>query len=260
MRDLGIDLPPGRVHWVGVGSHKGRRHGDTSSQQESAKDQFVHNAHHRFRCSGGQSAHTRAAQANNVEVAMIAAIMNGETQLFEDLIRPYRYQVWAMALSYMKNEADAEDIAQEAFMKAFRHLSSFRQEAQFSSWLISITLNEAKNRIRRRDSVSMRSLDDYTDGMRFAPSAIFDGEINLPFAAIERKEVRLLLSRAIQALPYIYREVYLLRDVGELNSKQTADMLKISVASVKVRLHRARMMLKKHLAPRLLRRIEMPRL
>ena len=75
---------------------------------------------------------------------MIAAILAGDTQLYHELIRPYERSVYLMALSYMKNEADAEDVAQEAFVKAFRSLSSFRAESKFSTWLISITLNEAR--------------------------------------------------------------------------------------------------------------------
>jgi RNA polymerase sigma-70 factor (ECF subfamily) len=81
---------------------------------------------------------------------MIAAILAGETQVYHELIRPYERSVYMMALSYMKNEADADDVAQEAFVGAFRHLASFRAEAKFSTWLISITLNEARSPLRRQ--------------------------------------------------------------------------------------------------------------
>ena len=90
---------------------------------------------------------------------MIAAILGGETQVFHDLIRPHERSVYLMALSYMKNEADAEDVAQEAFVRAFRNLASFRAESKFSTWLISITLNEARTRLRRKMLVPMDSLD-----------------------------------------------------------------------------------------------------
>jgi len=79
---------------------------------------------------------------NHNEAAMIASILAGDTRLYHDLIRPHERSVYMMALSFMKNEADAEDVAQEAFLKAFRNLSTFRAESKFSIWLISITLNE----------------------------------------------------------------------------------------------------------------------
>ena len=77
------------------------------------------------------------------EAQMIAKILAGDSQFYHELIRPHERSVYMMALSYMKNEADAEDVAQEAFIKAFRNLSTFRGDAKFSTWLISITLNEA---------------------------------------------------------------------------------------------------------------------
>ena len=105
---------------------------------------------------------------------MIASILAGDTQLYHDLIRPHERSVYMMALSFVKNEADAEDIAQEAFLKAFRNLSTFRAESKFSTWLISITLNEARSLLRRQTIVRMESLDDPPDDSRscvsgFAP-------------------------------------------------------------------------------------------
>src|ERR1700680_381269 len=91
---------------------------------------------------------------------MIAAIIAGNSQLFHELIRPYERSVYAMALSLLHNEADAEDAAQEAFLKAFRNLANFRGESKFSTWLISITLNEARGRLRSKKNVKMESLDE----------------------------------------------------------------------------------------------------
>ena len=83
------------------------------------------------------------------EQQMIVAILAGESHLFHQLIRPYERSVYMMALSFLKNEADAEDAAQEAFLKAYRNLSRFRGESKFGTWVISITLNEARSRLRR---------------------------------------------------------------------------------------------------------------
>src|SRR5277367_1905127 len=155
-----------------------------------------------------------------------------------------------MALSYMKNEADAEDVVQEAFVRAFRSLASFRAESKFSTWLISITLNEARSRLRRKALVRMDSLDaSPAEDQAVSPALLRDWR-EIPSEAVERGEVRLTLQEAIACLPDIYREVFLLRDVEEMNINETAEALSISIPSVKARLHRARMM-QKQLAPQL---------
>ena len=185
------------------------------------------------------------------ESRMIASIVAGETQLFHELIRPYERRVYAMALSFLRNEADAEDAAQEAFLKAFRNLASFRGEAKFGTWLTTITLNEARSRIRRRDAVRMESLDEPNeDGEQVSPALLRDWK-EIPSEALERKEIRLLLHKAVTALPLIYREVFRLRDVEQLSVHEAAQALGITISAVKVRLHRARMMLQKNLAPQL---------
>jgi RNA polymerase sigma-70 factor (ECF subfamily) len=189
--------------------------------------------------------------SNRTEAGMIAAILAGATHLYHELIRPHERSVYLMALSFMKNEADAEDVAQEAFIKAYRSLASFRGESKFSTWLISITLNEARSRLRRQSIVRMESLDELPDGDKSISPALLRDWREIPSQTVEREEVRKLLQEAVEALPDIYRQVFLLRDVEGLNSNETAETLNISVPSVKVRLHRARMMLQKRLAPQL---------
>ena len=182
---------------------------------------------------------------------MIAAILGGDTEQFYALIGPYERSVYRMALSFMKNEADAEDVAQEAFLKAFRNLAHFRGQAKFSTWLISITLNEARGRLRRQGAVRMDSLDETPEeGGQVSPALLRDWR-EVPSEALERKEIREMLKEAIDSLAPIYREVVLLRDVEEMSIEETATALTISTASVKVRLHRARMMLQRQLAPQL---------
>jgi RNA polymerase sigma-70 factor (ECF subfamily) len=182
---------------------------------------------------------------------MIFAILAGEIQLYHDLIRPYERSVYVMALSYMKNEADAEDVAQEAFVRAFCRLSSFRAESKFSTWLISITINEARTRLRRQALVRMESLNQLPDEDKGISPALLRDWREIPSEAVERDEVRVLIQRAVEQLPEIYRQVFLLRDVQELTINETAEALNISIPTVKVRLHRARMMLQKQLAPQL---------
>ena len=185
------------------------------------------------------------------EAMLIAAIVAGETQLYHELIRPYERSVYLMALSYIKNKADAEDIAQEAFVRAFRNLASFRSEAKFSTWLIGITLNEARTRLRRQSVVRMESIGEPpSEEKSIAPALLRDWR-EMPSETLERAEIRTLIQEAVDTLPDIYRQVFLLRDVEELNMNETAQALNISIPSVKVRLHRARMMLQKQLAPQL---------
>lgn len=185
------------------------------------------------------------------ESQIIASILGGNTHQFHDLIRPHERSVYIMALSLLQNEADAEDAAQEAFLKAFRNLAKFRGEAKFGTWLVSIALNEARSRLRNRKAVKMESLDDIPEGQENVSPALLRDWREIPSEALERKEVRQLLQNAIGDLPLIYREVFLLRNIEELSVNDSAETLGISIASVKVRLHRARIMLQKKLVPQL---------
>ncbi|SNT42326.1 RNA polymerase sigma-70 factor, ECF subfamily [Granulicella rosea] len=185
------------------------------------------------------------------EQQMIAAILAGESRLFHELIRPYERNVYAMAFSFLRNEADAEDASQEAFLRAFRNLSGFRGEAKFGTWLVSIVLNEARSRLRRKNTVKMESLEEDPDKPGHISPALLRDWREIPSESLERQEIKLLLQEAVTSLPPIYREVFVLRDVEELSTNEAAEILQISVAAIKVRLHRARLMLQKHLAPQL---------
>ena len=192
-----------------------------------------------------------AAHPDRDEAQMIAAILAGNRELYHNLIEPYELSVYRMAMSFVKDETEAEDVAQDAFLKAFRNLANFRGQSKFSTWLISITLNEARRRLRRQSTVRMESLDDFTEeGGKVSPALLRDWS-EIPSEALERREVRALLQRAIEELPPIYREVVVLRDIEELSVEEAAGVLTISISSVKVRLHRARIMLQKALAPKL---------
>jgi RNA polymerase sigma-70 factor, ECF subfamily len=185
------------------------------------------------------------------EAEIIASILDGDTQQYHNLIKPYELSVYRMALSFMKNESDAEDVAQEAFLKAFQNLAKFRSQAKFSTWLISITLNEARRRLSRQTLVRMESLDEFTEGIgQVSPALLLDWR-EIPFESLERREVCEMLREGIARLAPSYREVLLLRDVEGLSIEDTASILRISIANVRVRLHRARLMLQKDLAPKL---------
>ena len=180
---------------------------------------------------------------------MIAEILAGHTDTFHELIRPHERSVYLMALSVLRNEAEAEDAAQEAFIKAYRNLNRFRSESRFSTWLIAIVLNEARARLRRKQPALTDSLDDTAKGS-VTPAQLTDWR-EIPSESLERQEIRTLIRRALVELPLAYREVFVLREIEERNVQETAETLGITVASVKMRLHRARMMLQKQLAPQL---------
>ena len=184
------------------------------------------------------------------EKELIARILAGETNLFHDLIRPYERMVYLTVLTMVRNEIEAEDAAQEVMINAFRHLKSFRGDAKFSTWLVTIAMNEARQRLRRSKANVQQSLDQEREEHEgdFTPAVLTDWR-EIPSEALEKKEMRQKLREAVEQLPPIYREVLVLRDLEELNQEETSKALGISITLVKVRLHRARMMLQKLLAP-----------
>ena len=182
------------------------------------------------------------------EQELIAQVQRGQAELFYELVRPYERRVYAAALAILRNESDAEDAAQEAMLKALAHIRQFRAEARFSTWLIQITVNEALMRRRRERTRMTEAIDDHRDDEgEYTPRDFADWR-EIPSEALERKEVRLKLAEALASLDRKYREVFVLRDMEQLNIQETAEALGISVASVKTRLLRARLMLRDLLA------------
>jgi RNA polymerase sigma-70 factor (ECF subfamily) len=184
------------------------------------------------------------------EAGLIARILAGEKELFHELIRPYERMVYLTLLSIVKNETEAEDGAQEAVISAYRHLASFRGDAKLSTWLTSIAINEGRKRFRRAKGAAEESIDEQVEGQEgdYTPAPLTDWR-EIPLEALERKELREALRVAVADLSGIYREVFTLRDLEEFSVEETAQALGITANVVKVRLHRARMMLQKRLVP-----------
>jgi RNA polymerase sigma-70 factor, ECF subfamily len=184
------------------------------------------------------------------EAELIRRIVTGERELFHELIRPYERMVYLTLYSIVKNETDAEDGAQEAVINAYRHLASFRAEAKFSTWLTTIAINEGRKRLRRAKGAAEDSIEEQMEEREgdYTPAALTDWR-EIPLEALERKELREALRKAITELPDIYRQVFTLRDLEELNIEETAQALGVNPGIVKVRLHRARIMLQKKLVP-----------
>jgi len=185
------------------------------------------------------------------EPTLIGRVRAGETSLFLDLIRPYERSIYLLAYSVLKNQADAEETAQETVLKAFQHLDQLRSNTSFKSWLLHIAMNEARMRRREGRAHLYESLDEgaeETEEGEILPRQVADWR-EVPSEALERKELRDQLNQALYDLPEKYRQAFLLRDVQHLSEKETAEILGISVPAAKIRLHRARLQLREKLTP-----------
>jgi len=192
------------------------------------------------------------APNTDFEADCIRRILAGEKQLFHDLIRPCERSIYFLLFSLLKNEADAEDVAQETVIKVYQNLDKFRGDSQFRTWVLSIARNEGLGRLRKISNRREDSLDAETDEQTgdYTP-AILTSWREIPAEALVQKELGNILRDAIEGLPEIYRNVVVLRDIEELDIRESAAVLGISEASVKVRLHRARALLQRNLAPQL---------
>src|SRR2546429_3254131 len=146
------------------------------------------------------------AEKSNEEM-LIRRIRGGEHELFYELIRPYERRVYSAAFAILRNEADAEDAAQEAVLKAFKHIRQFRAEARFSTWLIQITVNEARMRRRKEHAHIVEPIVDHQDEERNYRPRDFADWREIPSEILERKEIRQLLAEALATVGHKYREV-----------------------------------------------------
>jgi RNA polymerase sigma-70 factor (ECF subfamily) len=193
-----------------------------------------------------------AASDPQLDAEWIRRILAGEKQLFHDLIRPCERAIYFLLLSLLRSESEAEDAAQETAIKVYLNLKNFRGDSQFRTWVLSIARNEGLGRLRKAATRREESLDAGLDEMTgdYTP-AILTSWREVPSEALAQKELGAILRKAIEGLPEIYRNVVLLRDIEEMDIRETAAALDINEGAVKVRLHRARAMLQRDLAPRL---------
>ena len=184
------------------------------------------------------------------EQELISRVKAGEKQLFYSLVQPYERGLYLTAFSIVQNEADAEDVAQEAVLKALSHLEQFRGEAKFSTWLIQICINEGRMRLRRDHKDRFESIDSgqETEEGDYVPMDVADWR-EIPSDALADKELKEALARALASLRPKYREVFVLRDVQGLSIAEAAEVLGITQATVKMRLMRARLQMRDALAP-----------
>jgi RNA polymerase sigma-70 factor (ECF subfamily) len=178
---------------------------------------------------------------------VVARIRAGELALYEILMRRHNQKVYRAVRAIVRDDNEVEDVVQEAYFSAYRHLANFEGRARFSTWLVRIAVNEALDRRRRRARVV--ALDPAMEDRLTAqdgPSTEGTDRWN-PERQSARREFAQLLEQAIDALPEPFRVVYVLRDVQGMSTQETAESLELEVNTVKTRLHRAHSMLRDQL-------------
>ncbi len=178
------------------------------------------------------------------EFSLVASARQGDAAAFTELVNRYERKIYRLARHITQSEEDAEEILQETFLKAYEHLPEFQGSSKFYTWLVRIAVNESLMKLRKRKSGRIVSLDEEIDtGEETVAREIAVWEDN-PEQRYSRAELRGILERAISSLPPIFQTVFILRDVDELSTEETADALNISVPAVKSRLLRARLQLR----------------
>ncbi|MFY9701016.1 MAG: sigma-70 family RNA polymerase sigma factor [Terriglobales bacterium] len=181
------------------------------------------------------------------EMQLVRRAKRGDVQAFEELVRRYDRNVFRIAQHITQNREDAEDVVQEAFLKAYRNLAKFQEQSKFYTWLVRIAVNEALMKLRRKKPGRTVSLDEEIktedDSL---PREVADWSPN-PEQMYNQAELRDILTRTIQGLPSGFRTVFVLRDVEGLSTEETAEALELSIPAVKSRLLRARLQLRERL-------------
>jgi RNA polymerase sigma-70 factor, ECF subfamily len=190
---------------------------------------------------------SKVGEPANDETILVDAARGGDVGAFEQLVKRYDRNVFRIAQHITQNREDAEDVVQDAFLKAFQNLGQFQGQSKFYTWLVRIAVNEALMRLRRRRPERMVSIDeDVKTEDDSIPREIADWSPN-PEQLYNQGELKEILQKTIQGLPESFRTVFILRDVEGLSTEETADALGLSVPAVKSRLLRARLQLRERL-------------
>jgi RNA polymerase sigma-70 factor (ECF subfamily) len=178
------------------------------------------------------------------ELELVERARKGDSGSFSVLLRRYEGKIFRLAMNITQNREDAEDVLQEAFLKAYEHLDQFQGNSRFYTWIVRIAVNQALMKLRKRRSDRAVSLDEQIDTGEdtvVREIAAWDPD---PEERFSREELHGILSGAIDELAPIYRTVFTLRDVDGLSTEETADVLDLTVPAVKSRLLRARLQLR----------------
>jgi RNA polymerase sigma-70 factor, ECF subfamily len=181
------------------------------------------------------------------DLDLVHASKNGDVAAFEQLVTRYDRKLLRIAQSVTHNREDSEDAVQEAFLKAYQNLAAFREDSQFSTWLIRITVNQALMKLRKQRAIREVSLDEDFQADHKLPMEVTDWAPN-PEQLYRTSELRDILIRVLRELSPILRTVFVLRDIEGLTIDQTAEVLNVSHTAVKARLWRARLQLRERLS------------
>jgi RNA polymerase sigma-70 factor, ECF subfamily len=175
------------------------------------------------------------------EQGLVERAQAGDRSAFEELVRRHADRLYAVVLRFVANADEAEEVTQEAFLRAWRSIERFRGRSQFFTWLYRIGINEAKRRAERRPSAgAVTSLED-------SPLDDAPDWSEAPELRTEQGDLRRVLERAVRALPLDYRTPLILRDVEGLSTQEAADVMELGQAAFKSRLHRARLAVRRTL-------------
>lgn len=191
---------------------------------------------------------TRRELGASEDVSLVCSAKQGDMVAFDELTKRYSPMIFRIAMRIAGSREDAEDVVQDAFLKAFLHLQGFEERSRFSTWLTRIAVNEALARLRRSRRGPTVSIDDRTDDSMSLGDRIADWKPN-PEQHYNTFQLRKLLHEAVLSLPDRHKAVLLLRDVEGLCIADTAEMLGLSVPNVKTRLLRAHLKLRRSLKP-----------
>ena len=190
----------------------------------------------------------KKAGEDTSELTLVQAAKKGDLEAFSELVKRYDRNVFRIAQHITHNEEDAQDVVQEAFLKAYQNLDQFQGNSKFYTWLVRIAVNEALMKLRRRRTDRTVSIDeDVETDEGTMPREVADWSPN-PEQLYGQSELSEILKKTIQGLPPGFRTVFVLRDVEGLSTEETADMLGLSIPAVKSRLLRARLQLRERLA------------
>jgi RNA polymerase sigma-70 factor, ECF subfamily len=181
------------------------------------------------------------------ESTLVAQSREGNAEAYGQLVRRYQNRIFRLAQHITQNREDAEDVLQETFLKAYEHLDQFQGNSKFYTWIVRIAVNQALMKLRRRKNDKSVSLDDAIDtGEDTIVREIAAWDEN-PEERLSREEIGGILDSAVESLDAPYRSVFVLRDIEELSTEETAEALELSVPAVKSRLLRARLQLREKL-------------
>jgi RNA polymerase sigma-70 factor (ECF subfamily) len=206
------------------------------------------------------SAQFAVRTAASDDLDLVYASKNGDVTAFEQLVKRYDRKLLRIAQNVTHNREDSQDAVQEAFLKAFQHLGEFREDSQFSTWLIRITLNQSLMKVRkqRRSIREVPPEEDFQSGENMLPIEVADWAPN-PEQLYRASELRDILIKALRELRPILSVVFVLRDIEGLSIAETAEVLSLSHSAVKARLWRGRLQLRERLNKYFRKETEPPR-